>query len=131
MRSRYCAFVRHDWEYLNVTQKVRDNAPPTADIEWLGLEVLGTQGGGADDLEGSVEFIAHYRHQAKAGTLHEISLFRKQDGNWVYIDGEFPSTPRQPKTGRNDPCPCGSGKKFKKCCSNSINQGIGTTEALP
>ncbi|MDO9631303.1 MAG: SEC-C metal-binding domain-containing protein [Humidesulfovibrio sp.] len=23
---------------------------------------------------------------------------------------------RGPKTGRNDPCPCGSGKKFKKCC---------------
>jgi preprotein translocase subunit SecA len=22
----------------------------------------------------------------------------------------------QPKTGRNDPCPCGSGKKYKKCC---------------
>jgi len=22
----------------------------------------------------------------------------------------------QPKTGRNDPCPCGSGKKFKRCC---------------
>lgn len=22
----------------------------------------------------------------------------------------------QPKVGRNDPCPCGSGKKFKKCC---------------
>ena len=22
----------------------------------------------------------------------------------------------EPKTGRNDPCPCGSGKKFKKCC---------------
>jgi uncharacterized protein YecA (UPF0149 family) len=21
------------------------------------------------------------------------------------------------KIGRNDPCPCGSGKKFKKCCS--------------
>ncbi|HSF23252.1 MAG TPA: SEC-C metal-binding domain-containing protein, partial [Blastocatellia bacterium] len=21
-----------------------------------------------------------------------------------------------PKAGRNDPCPCGSGKKFKKCC---------------
>lgn len=24
----------------------------------------------------------------------------------------------EPKVGRNDPCPCGSGKKFKKCCSN-------------
>ena len=23
---------------------------------------------------------------------------------------------REPKVGRNDPCPCGSGKKFKKCC---------------
>lgn len=23
-----------------------------------------------------------------------------------------------PDTGRNDPCPCGSGKKFKKCCAN-------------
>jgi hypothetical protein len=23
-----------------------------------------------------------------------------------------------PKVGRNDPCPCGSGKKFKKCCMN-------------
>jgi uncharacterized protein len=25
-----------------------------------------------------------------------------------------------PKTGRNDPCPCGSGKKFKKCCGASV-----------
>jgi uncharacterized protein len=25
----------------------------------------------------------------------------------------------QPKVGRNDPCPCGSGKKFKKCCGAS------------
>ena len=24
----------------------------------------------------------------------------------------------EPKVGRNDPCPCGSGKKFKKCCMN-------------
>jgi uncharacterized protein YecA (UPF0149 family) len=30
-----------------------------------------------------------------------------------------PATPirhAEPKIGRNDPCPCGSGKKFKKCC---------------
>jgi len=25
------------------------------------------------------------------------------------------------KTGRNDPCPCGSGKKYKKCCLNKKN----------
>jgi preprotein translocase subunit SecA len=27
-----------------------------------------------------------------------------------------PAKPSQPKVGRNDPCPCGSGKKYKKCC---------------
>lgn len=27
-------------------------------------------------------------------------------------------TPEQKKTGRNEPCPCGSGKKYKKCCLN-------------
>jgi uncharacterized protein YecA (UPF0149 family) len=27
-----------------------------------------------------------------------------------------PVSPAKRKTGRNDPCPCGSGKKFKKCC---------------
>lgn len=31
--------------------------------------------------------------------------------------GDFEETsPLRPKIGRNDPCPCGSGKKFKKCC---------------
>ena len=25
---------------------------------------------------------------------------------------------QEPKIGRNDPCPCGSGKKYKKCCAN-------------
>lgn len=29
-----------------------------------------------------------------------------------------PITRAAPKVGRNDPCPCGSQKKFKKCCGN-------------
>jgi hypothetical protein len=29
------------------------------------------------------------------------------------------SVVRNPKTGRNDPCPCGSGKKYKKCCGKN------------
>ena len=27
------------------------------------------------------------------------------------------------KTGRNDPCPCGSGLKYKKCCADNENTG--------
>ncbi|MBO5220083.1 MAG: SEC-C domain-containing protein, partial [Clostridia bacterium] len=30
------------------------------------------------------------------------------------VNGSAPA--RTPKVGRNDPCPCGSGKKYKKCC---------------
>ena len=29
---------------------------------------------------------------------------------------------RQPKVGRNDLCPCGSGKKFKQCCEGKTGQ---------
>lgn len=32
--------------------------------------------------------------------------------------------PLQPKVGRSDPCPCGSGKKFKKCCLGKPMQPI-------
>jgi len=44
-----------------------------------------------------------------------------------YIDDELPGlTPfqhDQKKAGRNDPCPCGSGKKFKKCCRKHVQLG--------
>ncbi|MFP5258429.1 MAG: SEC-C metal-binding domain-containing protein, partial [Acidobacteriota bacterium] len=33
------------------------------------------------------------------------------------LDGEPVAAPAvAPQAGRNDPCPCGSGKKFKRCC---------------
>ena len=42
------------------------------------------------------------------------------DGRWVYTGFEQPKGQpvrrETPKIGRNDPCPCGSGKKYKKCC---------------
>jgi uncharacterized protein YecA (UPF0149 family) len=28
--------------------------------------------------------------------------------------------PARPKVGRNDPCPCGSGRKYKKCCGSAV-----------
>ena len=32
------------------------------------------------------------------------------------FDHDLPYVRAEPKVGRNDPCPCGSGKKYKKCC---------------
>ncbi len=37
-------------------------------------------------------------------------------------DGSFSETVKSKKIGDNDPCPCGSGKKYKKCCKNKDNQ---------
>ncbi|QSA19995.1 SEC-C domain-containing protein, partial [Vibrio furnissii] len=50
--------------------------------------------------------------------LEERSRFLRENGLWYYIDGEFPQQSVSLKVGRNEPCPCGSGKKSKKCCSS-------------
>lgn len=39
--------------------------------------------------------------------------------SWLY-EKETPYRRQTPKIGRNDPCPCGSGKKYKKCCGRKI-----------
>jgi len=89
-----------------------------AKSDWLGLEVVDTEGGEANDTEGEVEFIARYRLNGSTRSYHERGHFKRQDGQWFFTDGEL--VKGQPikvtKIGRNDPCPCGSGKKYKKCC---------------
>jgi SEC-C motif-containing protein len=66
-----------------------------------------------------VEFVARYKFRGKAFAHHELASFRIHEGRWMYVDGIMNPRPPQrtaDKVGRNDPCPCGSGKKFKKCC---------------
>ena len=78
--------------------------------QWLGLTVIDAPQVAPDAKIGYVEFIAKYKVQDKLQCMHEISKFQKEDGCWFYVDG------KQVKVGRNDACPCGSGKKHKKCC---------------
>lgn len=48
-----------------------------------------------------------------------IKHYQMVKGQIKYIPkNKFPSTSKLIKIGRNDPCPCGSGKKYKKCCLN-------------
>ena len=44
---------------------------------------------------------------------------RKPAGTVLY-QGDTPFRRESPKVGRNDPCPCGSGKKYKNCCGKFI-----------
>lgn len=127
MRSRYVAYAKNDLEYLAKTwhpSKERDVKrilrTDTGKLEWTGLEIRDVQAGGAEDTEGTVEFVAHYRLQDQLGEVRELSRFRKERGFWYYLAGKVVDPNRvereEPRPGRNDPCPCGSGKKFKKCC---------------
>ncbi len=128
MRSRYTAYTIEEIDYIvdshdpSVTGDVdRDATLEWAQkSEWLGLEIVDVEAGGKDDAEGTVEFIARYRVQGAEASHHERSRFRRAEGRWVYLDGEMvkpkPMVREEPKVGRNSPCPCGSGQKFKKCC---------------
>jgi SEC-C motif-containing protein len=128
MRSRYTAYTKIDTAYLMSTlhpDKVEEGDEDSArrwaeGSEWLGLEILGTEAGGPDDTEGLVEFVARFRTKdGQEHAHHEISTFVKDKGRWLFHAGHTPQkTIRRdsPKVGRNDPCSCGSGKKFKKCC---------------
>jgi SEC-C motif-containing protein len=128
MRSRYSAYVKREYAHLERTlsaEQRKDFAPDEArrwaeSSEWLGLTILRTEKGAPDDQEGVVEFSARFRIEGKDQEHIEAAVFGREDGNWVYVGQLQPKgqTVRreQPKIGRNDPCPCGSGKKFKKCC---------------
>lgn len=117
MRSRYCAFVMQDADYLIKTWHPSCGAAALraeliagfAHTEWLGLTVFEHCWQDADNI-GFVSFVARFTEGGKTGAIIERSRFLKENGQWYYIDGT------RPQFGRNDPCPCGSGKKFKKCC---------------
>lgn len=124
MRSRYTAFVVRDVAYLlrtwHPTTRPAGIDPATIP-DWQDLSIVRTEKGRASDDQGVVEFIATARCQDQPFRLHEVSHFVQEAGQWLYVDGDIKGgTPPQEisgaKVGRNGPCPCGSGKKFKRCC---------------
>lgn len=119
MRSRYSAFCIKDIEYLVSThhhskQKAdeREQLVSTfAHTKWLGLKVLTSEIDQSDKNSGHVEYLA-FRQTKKIEQLHENARFIYENNRWYYLDGDLlPDV----KLGRNEPCFCGSGKKYKKC----------------
>ena len=126
MRSRYVAYTRQDIDYLESTSSaaVRKTFKRRQAKKWArsatftGLDVQATELGGPEDMAGIVEFEASFQERGKPHILHERSAFGREDGAWRYTGGTKSPAVRRTgtKVGRNDPCPCGSGKKYKKCC---------------
>ena len=127
MRARYSSYAvgridfiekshapesRHDFDRKASEKWAKES-------QWKGLSVLAVKGGGESDAEGVVRFVARFAQGGQDYEHHEIASFRKDGGAWFFVDGKSPKPETVVKTGpdvgRNDPCHCGSGKKFKKC----------------
>lgn len=116
MRSRYTAYTQALIDYIEATLcgpaaqgfDKEEVAHWAHHLNWQGLEVVNSS---QEDKEGTVEFVAHYEQNGEAYHIPGHSLFRRIRGKWFYV-GEV----KRQKIGRNDPCSCGSGKKYKKCC---------------
>lgn len=119
MRARYSAysldnldFIRQSWHHSTFLDDVKPNE---TGFIWTALDIIDTEKGTPDDSEGIIEFIAHYSINGQPGQLRERSRFLREAGQWRYLDGKA-SPIKSEKIGRNAACPCGSGKKYKRCC---------------
>lgn len=130
MRSRYSAYCSGNVDYLRQTS-IAANRKQFDEKEilqwlsqnrWIKLEIVSFDKGAIEDVVGEVEFKAFFADAGgKEHLHHEKSRFCKENSHWFYVDGQM-----QPKVAassskpqRNEACPCGSGKKYKNCCSKA------------
>lgn len=126
MRARYSAYVGVKMDFILESthpdhREGYDHAGAkqwAENSDWLGLEIVSTLKGGNDDSIGEVEFIARFKEKGLDREHHENALFRRENGVWYFTEGKMvkPKPMVSNKVGRNDPCNCGSGLKYKKCC---------------
>jgi len=128
MRARYTAFTLGEIDFILASHHSKTIAEVdragiedwSKKSEWLGLKITETQAGNEGDEQGTVSFHVQYRMDGTVQDHREHSLFEKENGQWKFLDAQPAKTDTirraEPKVGRNDPCPCGSGKKLKKCC---------------
>ena len=127
LRARYSAFATGAIEFIVATthSSTRDkvNIPDIRDWSqsstWHELQIIDTRD--IDDDKTFVSFEARFTQHGKEQNHREMSQFEREDGKWRFVTGEELKNPtvryETPRPGRNEPCPCGSGKKYKKCCA--------------
>jgi hypothetical protein len=91
------------------------------DVRWFGREdIIRAYSAGAEPPD--------WNRFQKPWEFYEPEAMEQRQKAWAEADAELdsaddlgdgldePYVRAEPKVGRNDPCPCGSGKKYKKCC---------------
>lgn len=126
MRSRYSAFVKRKLDHVERTHapEVRDDfnraeAERLAEeSELKGLKICSVKETGDT---AAIEFSMKIRQDKKEVIKTALSHFRCDRGKWFFVRSEpVKRQQRVSKVGRNDPCPCQSGKKAKKCCGATV-----------
>lgn len=119
MRSRYSAYTLGLIDYLVATTLPAQQAQLdrramgewSHNSRWLGLTVE-QEDPATTANRTQVTFTARWADPDGSQHSHrECSDFCKLGERWYFIDPNHPLD-----SGRNDPCPCGSGRKFKQCC---------------
>lgn len=121
MRSRYSAYAFGHYDYVLATyaSEFRQGlseaklAESDTGTQWLNLEVLSEQ---STETDATVVFKAISLQDQRFYLMHECSQFVFREGQWFYTTGDIQSDSGELKLGRNDLCPCKSGKKVKRCC---------------
>ncbi len=131
MRSRYTAYAlaRYDWLVATTHPDARAEVDASSlaeqcrGVRGLRLDVGACVDAREPETADIVEFHALYELDGVVRQIGERSAFLRREGRLYYVDGAplRPAAYRRegPKVGRNDPCPCGSGKKYKKCCGRA------------
>ncbi len=127
MRARYTCYTKSNIDFIERTHAPESKADFdrkasekwAKEAKWQGLEILAVKNGAASDDTGVVSFVARFETGGRSHEHREIATFRKEKGAWTFVDGKSPKpdtfVKSGPDVGRNDPCHCGAGKKFKKC----------------
>jgi SEC-C motif-containing protein len=126
MRARYAAFATGAIDFIVASTHSRTR--PEIDLQdirdwsltstWRGLQIIDTKT--VDENQAHVSFDAQFTKAGKDLSHREKALFEREQGKWRFVTGDELKNPtvryETPRIGRNEPCPCGSGRKYKKCC---------------
>ncbi len=117
MRARYSAyvlvkenFILDSWAFETRPKELYIDSK----VRWICLKEVDPEPVQTHTSSAIVSFTAIYLEDSMLHTLHERSTFIKRCKCWYYLEGESRHFTQQLAGNRR--CPCGSGKKFKRCC---------------
>jgi hypothetical protein len=124
-QKKLLATIAFGWEHEKYYAKwMGDNDPRTIkDLKGPALNLASPQSKLAPALLNQIKVVLKDRNYIERLKRH-YKLFKndikkenqKRIKQRKTVDSKYDVLPSFPQVGRNDPCPCGSGKKYKKCC---------------